>query len=89
MTPYEVFAGALTVLGGVSVAYAAYAKHRFDRRFAAKPIEASDLVEPSSRDQAAMTVLIDQALAVTKTAATLQKAIMDGRTAPRVRREPS
>jgi hypothetical protein len=81
MTPYEVFAGALAGLGGVSVAYAAYAKHRFDKRFVAKPsTDTPDVQEPSRTDQATMTALIDQAVAVTKTAAALQKAIIEKRT---------
>jgi len=83
MTPYEIFAGALTGLGGLSVAYAAYAKHRFDKRFTATPSPAAtDTLEPPRTDQAAMTALIDQAVAVTKTAAALQKAITEKR-APR------
>jgi truncated hemoglobin YjbI len=76
MTPYELFAGALTVLGGISVGYAGYAKHRFDRRFASQSstqaaphdalAEAERAVEQARKEREAATVLMEQARAMAR-----------------------
>lgn len=57
MTPYELFAGALTLLGGASVVFAGYAKHRFDKRFVAELSNAKPGSDIARTDEAAVAAI--------------------------------